>query len=137
MLEMDNGSWEQRIYEADPVHFCGGPSCCRDEEETREKMSIAYTNLYTGHSWRVPAESRMTYFRLTGGLVCFGVRHRRLLPSSLASCKIQYGDGDDDAELDAATLGSGAADLPKLEFIYFAWFGRSTRTRAFHAYVFQ
>jgi hypothetical protein len=82
--------------------------CCIDEQEFRDKLLAAYSNLFLGHCWLVPAQSRFTHVRATSNIVLLGILCHNILQKTLPS------DGADQVfeadAVDAEAAGAGELD---------------------------
>lgn len=113
VLHMDNGGLGTGA--APLVHYCCGADgrpCCRSQQETVDKLTGAYLNLYMCHGMPSATLSRWTHVQVVCGILCSAFACRDVFVQALLHGLPVY-EGQEDAAnqgLEAAAAGAGDED---------------------------
>ena len=113
LMSLDNGGL--RSSTGDIVHYCwdGSGPCCADLDDTVQKLTGAYFNLFVGRSMPVATLSRWTNVLTVCAMLCAGYACRDIYVQALVSGLAAEGPAGEDGELQAADAGAGDQDLAK------------------------
>ena len=119
LLELLTLSGKDLIHNCHVVDGCSahkeglpiGSRCCKDREESIEKVVVATLNFLTNRAWAVASESRWTHTCTTLKRIAIGCLLGGLLNKSLANLQTFWGVGEDvEAQL-AALLREAAGNF--------------------------
>lgn len=113
ILRMDNSGIGTGSSDTPLIHYCcgdGGRPCCSSRQETVEKMTSAYLNLFLCHGMPVATLSRWTHVQTVCGILCTAFACRDVFVRALLQGLPDDTNAEEAAERDLPPVAAGAGD---------------------------
>lgn len=111
LLAMDNGGFAHPAGHL--VHYCwssSGQPCCADHEQTVEKMTASYLNMFVAHAVPVATLSRWTHITTVCVMLCTSYACRDIFIHALKRGMTVDERAEETAEQQLAAFAAGAGD---------------------------